>query len=161
MEQDENRGKEGLLDKRHQKNTSGNRSGGGAQVNKNGTNSSNNQAQNQQQGQNNKNTLTFNSIMNNGAQLTSGQVLTKPQHVGHYEVGWNANILLLDISADTCLCGQDFVVLEETDCKVDVIGYNDDQWHVHEGRYNWISHDVGDSIWQHGSIAPSQQRFAL
>ncbi len=64
--------------------------------------------------------------MNNGAQLAYGQVLTKTQHVGHYEVGWNANILLLDISADTCLCGQDFVVLEETDHKVNVIGYNED-----------------------------------
>ena len=43
----------------------------------------------------------------------------------HYEVGCNANIVLLDSGADTCLYGEDFVVLEETDCKVDVIGYND------------------------------------
>ncbi len=33
--------------------------------------------------------------------------------------------MILDKGADTCLCGQDFVVLEETDRKVNVISCND------------------------------------
>ena len=65
-------------------------------------------------------------MINNGNWRTSSQGLTKTHHVGHYEVSHNTNIVLLDSSADTCLCVQDSVVLEEIDCKVDVISYNDD-----------------------------------
>ena len=114
--------KKSFLDKRHQKNSNGNGNGAGTQANDASSNVNNTQ-QNQQQGQNNQNTPTLNSIMNNGVWHTSGQGLTRC--VGHYEVGCNANIVLLDSGADTCLCGQDFVVLKETDGKVDVNGYND------------------------------------
>ncbi len=97
--------KKAFLDKRHQKNTSGNGNGAGAQANQVGTNLNNNQAQIQQQGQNNHNTPTLNSIMNNRGNRTTGQRLTKTRHVGHYEVGRETNIVLLDSGADTCLCG--------------------------------------------------------
>ncbi len=46
--------------------------------------------------------------------------------MGHSEVVHDENIVILDSGVDTCLCVWDFVALEETDHKMDVIGYNDD-----------------------------------
>ncbi len=112
--------KKAFLDKRHQKKSNGNGNGGGAHVNEMRSNSNNNQKQ-QQQSQNNQITLTLNSIMNNRNWRTSGQGLTKTGCVGHYKVSSEENIVLLESSANTCLCGKDFVVLEENNCKGDVI----------------------------------------